>query len=324
MPPPADKSTGKVGRPPALKPEHLDALAELTREMPQASMDELTRAFAQRTGLHVCSATVRKGLKHRGITRARAPRKPSPKAPSQGSAKQRYGYTEAHRRESNGQAMSTDFTDAEWALVGHLFERVGKRGAPPTHARRDIANGCLYVLRTGCPWRLLPKHYPPWRAVYSAFRKWAHDGTFERIHDALRQQWRSRIGRNPEPSAAIIDSQSNRASPQGGICGFDAGKKVKGRKRHLVVDSFGLLLAVTVTAASVQDRDAAAEVVAQASRKAPTVTKLFADSAYAGRCARDIEQANALSVEIVRHPANRVTGTFVTGEQQPLWPGYRP
>ena len=142
------------------------------------------------------------------------------------------------------------------------------------------------------------------------------------MHDRLRQQWRDRVGRAPEPTAAIIDAQSTRSTAQGGNTGFDAGKKVKGRKRHLVVDTLGLLLAVTVTAASVQDRDAAAEVVAHACAKVPGLKKLYTDAAYGGQCARSIEQAHGISVEVVRHPGNRSTGTW-QDPQQPLdlmWP----
>ncbi len=116
------------------------------------------------------------------------------------------------------------------------------------------------------------------------------------------------MGRAPEPTAAIIDAQSTRSTAQGGGTGFDAGKKVKGRKRHLVVDTLGLLLAVTITAASVQDRDAAAAVVAQACTKVPGLQKLYADGAYGGKCAVAIEDAHGLRMDIVRHPGNRSTG----------------
>jgi putative transposase len=132
------------------------------------------------------------------------------------------------------------------------------------------------------------------------------------MQDRLREQWRSRMGRASAPTAAVIDAQSNRISPQGGESGFDAGKKVKGRKRNLVVDTMGLLIAltVTVTAASVQDRDAAAAVVAQACTKAPGLEKLYTDGAYGGKCARDIEQLHHIRVEVVRRPGNGATGTL--------------
>jgi putative transposase len=139
-----------------------------------------------------------------------------------------------------------------------------------------LVNACFYVLLTGCAWRLFPETFPPWQAVYKAFARWVKAGVFEQMQDRLREQWRARMGRSTTPTAAVIDAQSNRASPQGGGSGFDAAKKVKGRKRNLVVDTMGLLIAltVTVTAASVQRRDAAAAAIAQACAKIPKLKKL--------------------------------------------------
>lgn len=313
------RDKGRPGRKAALTAEHGPILQDIARELPRSSMDELTREFNRRSGLHVCSATVRAALRRAGITRMRPIRKPAERAAVQGGQPLRVGYTSKHRRQEGTSGMNTDLTDAEWALMADLFERRGGRGAPPVHERRHLVNACFYVVRTGCAWRLLPKSFPPWRAVYSAFRTWARAGAFELVHDRLRQQWRDRIGRAPEPTAAIIDAQSTRSTAQGGDTGFDAGKKVKGRKRHLVVDTLGLLLAVTITAASVQDRDGAAPVVAQACAKVPGLKKLYADAAYGGKCALAIEKTHGISVEIVRHPGNRATGTWQLA-QQPLWP----
>jgi transposase len=310
---------GRPGRKAVMRAEHGPILEVIAKELPRSSMDELTREFNRRSGLSVCSATVRSALRRAGITRMRPIRKAAERAAVQGGSPLRVGYSSRHRRPDGASGMNTDLTDAEWALVADLFERQGGRGAPAVHARRLLVNACFYVVRTGCAWRLLPKSFPPWRAVYSAFRGWARAGTFELVHDRLRQQWRDRIGRAPEPTAAIIDAQSTRSTAQGGDTGFDAGKKVKGRKRHLVVDTLGLLLAVTITAASVQDRDGAAPVVAQACAKVPGLKKLYADAAYGGKCAMAIEKTHGISVEIVRHPGNRATGTWQVA-QQPLWP----
>ncbi|SDP77082.1 Transposase [Paracidovorax cattleyae] len=140
----------------------------------------------------------------------------------------RHGDTAAHRRET-GQ-YSTDLTDTEWSLVADLFERPGgSRGAPACYERRHLVDACCYVLRTGGSWRLLPSSFAPWQAVYKAFMRWVEVDAFEQMQDRLRQQWRTRMGGAAQPSAAVIDAQSNRASPQGGDCGYDAGKKVKGR-----------------------------------------------------------------------------------------------
>ena len=313
------RQAGRPGRKPSLNAEHAVVLRQITHEQPRSSLDEVTRELFRRAGVKVSTVTVRKALREAGIERLKPIRRAGERAAVQGIAPARYGYTAKHRRADGASGMNTDLTDAEWALVSELFERDGRRGAPALYERRHMLNACCYALRTGCAWRLLPKTFPPWQAVYKSFSRWAAAGVFEAMHDRLRQQWRARVGKAPEPTAAIIDAQSTRSTPQGGLTGFDAGKKVKGRKRHLVVDTLGLLLAVTITAASVQDRDAAADVVALACAKVPGLKKLYTDAAYGGKCAQAIEATHALSVEVVRHPGNRSTGTWQDA-QQPLWP----
>lgn len=311
---------GKRGRRPLLIAEHVQALRAIVADMPRSSLEEVTRELQRRTAVRVSPVTVRKALRQAGIERLKPLRRSCEQRGEQGSgAGLRTGYTDMHRRSDGPSGHNTDLTDAEWALVADLFERDGLRGTPPRYARRAMVDACCHVVRTGCAWRLLPKSFAPWQAVYMSFKRWAAAGTFEKMHDRLRQQWRSREGKAPDPSAAIIDSQSTRSTAQGGNTGFDAGKKVKGRKRNLVVDSLGLVLAVSVTAASVQDRDTAADVVAKAYAKAPGLTKLYTDGAYAGQRAAAIEAAHGITVEVVRHPGNRSTGTWQDA-QQPLWP----
>lgn len=314
-----DQQRGRPGRKPALSAEHIAVLRAITQEQPRSSLDEVTRELFRRSGAKVNPVTVRKALREAGIERLKPIRRASERATQGRGAGVRTGYTDAHRRSDGASGLNTDLTDAEWALVSDLFERNGQRGAPPRYARRTVVNACCYVLRTGCAWRLLPKSFPPWEAVYMSFKRWGAAGTFEAMHDRLRRQWRERVGKAAEPTAAIIDSQSTRSTAQGGNTGFDAGKKVKGRKRNLVVDTLGLLLAVTVTSAGVQDRDTAAAVVAQACTKVPGLKKLFADGAYGGQSALAIEKTHGISVEVVRHPSNRRTGTWQDA-QQPLFP----
>ena len=149
---------------------------------------------------------------------------------------------------------------------------------------------------------MLPKDLPPWQDVYAHFRRWTAKNLFETMHERLRGMWRQRAGRNAAPTAAVIDSQSVKTSAQGGAKGFDAGKKVKGRKRHLVVDVLGLVLAVLVHPANVQDRDGAAPVVEQAMAKHPTLRKLYVEPGYSGQCAHALRQNYKLDVEVVRRP----------------------
>lgn len=293
------------GRPPILKPEHIAVLHDIVTERAQASLQEIVEALHHRCGIRVCAATVRSALRAQGIVRL----KPVRRAFTAAKPTKRYGYTAAHRREDI-HPYSTNLTDAEWDLIADLFERApGQRGTPARYGRREFVNACSTVLRTGCAWRLLPTTFPPWQAVYKAFARWASAGVFEHMQDRLREQWRSRMGRTSTPTVAIIDAQSTRTSPQSGESGFDAGKKVKGRKRNLVVDTMGLVIALSVTAASVQDRDGAAAVVAQACAKAPGLETLYTDGAYGGKCARDIAQRHHIRVEVVRRPGNGTTGT---------------
>ena len=165
------------------------------------------------------------------------------------------------RADEQARGYPSDLTDAQWqVIVPHLPPEVpGRRGRPRVWPLRRIIEAILYLDRAGCAWRYLPASFPPWPTVYGYFAAWRDDGTLAALHDALRAQVRAAAGRDPEPAAAVIDSQSVRAAdtvPKA-TRGWDNAKKVNGRKRHIAVDAMGLLLAVVITAASVQDRDAA-------------------------------------------------------------------
>jgi transposase len=167
----------------------------------------------------------------------------------------------------------SSLSDAEWAVLQPLVQRPAtpQGGRPPKHPLRVIIDAIRYLVRTGCAWRLLPRDFPPPGTVYWWFAKWAADGTLERIHDGLRERVRVAAGRRAAPSAAVVDSQSVRAAdtvPRASR-GWDAGKKVNGRKRHLAVDTMGLLLVVLVTSACVQDRDAGRGATVAPARQPP-------------------------------------------------------
>lgn len=175
----------------------------------------------------------------------------------------------------------SDLRDEEFALLEPLFPRPKRRGRRPTPLRR-VLNAVLYVLRTACPWRCLPRCYPPRSTVQSHFYAWRDAGLLTRAAQLLCETARSLRGRDPSPSGCIVDSQSVRTSESGGPLGFDAGKRVRGRKRHIAVDSDGLLLAAAITPADVQDRDGVQPVIADARRVWPSLRKVTGDAAYAG------------------------------------------
>ncbi len=304
-------SSPRIGRPRKIGEAELEVLRQHIASDPTATLGELCEVLWQRCGVRVHEQTLIKALRMGGIERVRPSADDSGEAQRQAVRPRRYGYQPAHRQHDPRHVFPSDLTDVEWALVRDLFERDGGRGAPARLDRRVLVNACCYVVRTGCAWRMLPPVFGPWQNVYRTFRRWSEQGKFERMHDRLRILWRQRLGRDAAPSAAVLDAQCTRSSPQGGDSGYDAGKKVKGRKRHLLVDTLGLLLAVSITAASVQDRDGAPAVLAQGLSKYPTLSKLFVDSAYAGQCAQALSQQYGVSVQVVRHPHNRNVGRWV-------------
>ncbi len=327
-----DSARRRVGHPPRFDEAALLEVERIARENPTASLGELVDRIDAATGIRASTATLRKRLKELGFVRVVPPRRSRRRLAKTGertpttepSAPVEYGYKDEHRQASPEAPYPHCLGDAEWALVADIFEDK-TRGVPRRYSRRSMVDAMCYVVRGGVPWRMLPKEFPPWHQVYKTFQRWSEQARFERMHDRLRRMWREREGRSPDPTAAVIDSQSVKTSAQGGPKGFDAGKKVKGRKRHLMTDTLGLLLAVVVHVASVQDRDGAHEVVNAGLEKAPTVERLYADEGYAGACRTRLQAEHpGLTVEVVRHPANRSVGRRVQAQQALPLPVFEP
>jgi putative transposase len=193
-------------------------------------------------------------------------------------------------------------SDAEFDCLAPHLPTPKPCGRPWVHTRRELLDAVFYVVRTGCQWRLLPHEFPPWRTVYHYFRRWRLDGLWERLNAALRERVRAAVGRDPQPSAAILDSQSVKTTSVGGVRGYDGAKKISGRKRHLLFDTQGLVLTATVHAADVQDRAAVPLVLEGIGARFPRLAHVWVDQGYTGTGKDWIEQHLGWSVEVVRHP----------------------
>lgn len=194
----------------------------------------------------------------------------------------------------------SDLTEEQWQLLAPLLPPPVPAGAPRTTDLREVVNAILYRLHHGCAWHALPHDFPPEGTVRDYFHRWRRSGLWEQINDALRRQVRKAEGRDEEPSAGIVDSQSAKGTRTSGTKGYDAGKKVQGAKRHVLVDTLGLLLCVVVHPANIQDRDGAKLVLSKARSLCPQLRLIWADGGYAGKLIAWVGAVCGWVLEIVK------------------------
>ena len=209
----------------------------------------------------------------------------------------------------DGQRYASDTTATEWLILSPLLPARARTGRPPKWHLRTIMDAILYILATGCQWRALPKEFPPFTTVQHYFYDWRDAKVWQRINRLLVERARRTAGRKRQPSAGIIDSQTVKTTESGGPCGFDAGKKIKGRKRHIVTDTQGSLLAGQVHPANIQDRDGAVPLLRHIALLFPNLRHVFADRGYRGKkLAAAIAEFGKWTIEIITRSEN--PGTF--------------
>lgn len=289
-----------------------EAVVEWVLTTPEESLYQLQQRLKRERKVEVSEVTIRRALARAGVSKRRALKE---KRSKEGVKKPTTRFGPQHRRASvpkpGRKGYPSDVTDAEWQRIEEVL-MAEKVPLPKKYALRDVLDAMLYQTRTGCAWRYLPRDLPPWQTVMRCLTGWQRTGVLDRVHAVLRAEVRASAGRACEPTAGIIDSQTVKSGGAREETGYDGGKKIVGRKRHLVVDTLGLILAAVVHAADIQDRDGGHRVVNAGLVAAhPRLELVYADAGYAGpKFERAVNDSLPLRVEIVHRPRVGVAGTW--------------
>lgn len=324
----APKTPVRRGAQPKLTSEQGDAVAEWAKRHPGSRLWEVVDYIEATFGVRVGETTARRILHQRNVGKRRLTKlQASRKASEEDGAERRY--TDAHRRKpephSGRRAYPSDFTHAEWQAIEPVW-REHARAVPRDHELRDVVEALRYIGATGMPWRYLPHDFPPHGTVRRWFDTWTRDGTITRVNDAIRRSLRRRAGRHETPSVLIIDSLSVKSHEGGEDIGYDGGKKVRGRKRHIAVDTLGLPWLTAVHSAHVQDRDGIDQVVpSDIKERLPRLEKILADAGYQGRCEKRTLARTGVPIEIVRRRGDNTNGEWasLTGPAPTMTRGFK-
>jgi putative transposase len=314
------------GRPPSaprLAPELRKAAVDLVLADPAMRLYEVAATISQRAGSRVSEHTIRRCLRAAGVGKRRLARAGRASDPRPDVTR----YTDKHRRRPEDRAhrrsYPSDFTNSEWAVVEPLWAELAE-AVPMEHDLRDVLDAIRYIGATGAPWRFLPHDYPPYQTVYAWFERWARDGTQEVVNAELRRVLRRRQGREDTPSLLIVDSQTAKSREGGEQTGWDGGKRLRGRKRHIAVDTMGLPWFVAIHGANIQDRDGLDLVVpADVRDRLPRLEQLLADGGYAGRAEARTQQRTGVGLKIARRVGDNTTGEWVQEGTTPRTVGFK-
>ncbi len=319
--PPGPKTPPPRKKKVRLAREHLDAVLAWIRETPEITTYQLTLRLKAERGIEIQERTLQRALADEGLTKRRYAKAVAVERPVGERKKVRVGFTEAHRRvarpKPHRRGYPSDLTDEEWDILRPQLAAKGVFDGKK-FLLRDIVDGILYQTRTGCAYAYMPNDLPPGPVIMNRITRWSRSGLLQQIHDALRGVVREAQGRSVEPTAGIIDSQTTKSRGVSAEVGYDGAKKTKGRKRHIVADTLGLILALVVHSAGVQDRDGARLIVNE--RLAEQYSKLeviFTDSGYQGRFERWANENLPFKVEVVHRRGASSAGAWTERGSEP-------